>query len=339
MFRHLVHFQVIKKNVLAESSHKHTCWGIVIPTGNLSSLGDTIYVLPQSYASTADLLVDKKAILALSEHDINELEQVNSLDVKVLSPVVGNKRVICQGANYRQHMIESGMDPDKQNYNMFFNKSSASICAANDNIIKPKHVSLLDYEIELGLVIGKAIDKQIEINTDNLHHYIGGIVIGNDVSAREVQISQTQFFKGKSYRTFCPVGPYLCLINEVNVEQLSQLNLELKVNDEVRQRDNTKSLVFKPAESLTELSSFSDLDVGDLVLTGTPSGCALQIPSPVIVKLFSLLPERLRWKLFKKIQGKSPKYLKENDKIVARIYSDDNMINLGFQQNAISQIK
>jgi len=336
MVRHLVHFRVIKKNVLEKSSDKLTCWGIVTPRETLSSLGDTIYVLPQSYASTAELLADRKTILALSKQDLSAFEQLNSLEVKVLSPIVGNKRVICQGANYRQHMIESGMDPDKQNYNMFFNKSSASICSADDDIIKPKHVRLLDYEIELGLVIGKAIDRTLEVNEDNLHQYIGGIVIGNDVSAREVQISQTQFFKGKSYRTFCPVGPYLCLIDEKNINALKHLNLELKVNDEVRQKDNTQNLVFNPAETLTELSSFSDLDVGDLILTGTPSGCALQIPSPVVVKLFSLLPEKFRWKLFKKIQSKSSKYLKISDKIEARIYSDNHKINLGLQQNVIS---
>jgi len=333
MFLHLIHFQYAKS---ARSHSEQKCWGIVISNEKLSSLGDLIYILPKSYANTAELLADKEAILTLSKHGTNELEQVSRSDVKVLSPVVGNKRVICQGANYRQHMVESGMDPDKQSYNMFFNKSSAAICSAQENIIKPKHVSLLDYEIELGLVIGKAIDNQLDITNENLHHYIGAIVIGNDVSAREVQISQTQFFKGKSYRTFCPVGPYLCLIDEKNIDMLTQLNLELKVNGEIRQKDQTKNLVFKPAETLTELSSFSDLDVGDLVLTGTPSGCALQIPSPIVVKLFSLLPETIRWKLFKKIQGKSPKYLKENDKIEARIYSDDNAINLGCQQNTIS---
>jgi len=334
MFIHLIHFQYTKS---AESANEKKYWGIVVPNKNQSSLGDIIYVLPQSYVSTAQLLADKEAILSLSKHEISEFEQVSCIDVKVLSPVVGNKRVICQGANYRQHMIESGMDPDKKNYNMFFNKSSASICSAQDNIVKPKHVGLLDYEIELGLVIGKAIDKQLEINSENLHHYIGAIVIGNDVSAREVQLSQTQFFKGKSYRTFCPVGPYLCLIDEKNIDMLAQLNLELKVNGQVRQKDTTKNLVFKPAETLTELSSFSDLDVADLVLTGTPSGCALQIPSPIVVKLFSLLPETMRWKLFKKIQSKSPNYLSINDKVEARIFSDNKEINLGCQQNIISQ--
>jgi 2-keto-4-pentenoate hydratase/2-oxohepta-3-ene-1,7-dioic acid hydratase in catechol pathway len=320
MSLHIAHFEI--------SGQKH--WGII-------DRDNIIHILPKCYKTTAELLIDKNIIINFSVDEIAQLTKVEFTEVKILSPVIGNKRVICQGANYRQHMIESGMNPDKQNYNMFFNKSSAAICSAQEHIIKPKHVCLLDYEIELGLVMGSVINKQTDINHENICDYIGAIVIGNDVSAREVQISQTQFFKGKSYRTFCPVGPYLCLIDETNIDKLTQLNLELKVNGEIRQKDNTKNLVFKPAETLTELSSFSDLDIGDLVLTGTPSGCALQIPAPIVVKLFSLLPESIRWTLFKKIQGKSPKYLKINDKIEARIYSDDGVINLGCQENIISE--
>jgi len=302
-------------------------WGIVA--------GDGLYLLDEHYPSTADLLRDRERIIRTAKDGLDKLQRIKLSDVKLLSPVVGNKRVICQGANYRQHMIESGMDPDAKSYNMFFNKSSASICSSQDKIIRPKHVSLLDYEIELGLVIGKAVNKQTEVREENLADHIGAIVIANDVSARDVQIPETQFFKGKSYRTFCPVGPYLCLLSEDSIHYLNQLELELKVNGETRQRDNTKNLVFKPAETLTELSDFTDLDVGDLVLTGTPSGCALQIPSPTVVKLFSLLPESVRWKLFKRIQGKRLQYLQPNDEIEARIHSRDQKINLGCQQNQI----
>jgi 2-keto-4-pentenoate hydratase/2-oxohepta-3-ene-1,7-dioic acid hydratase in catechol pathway len=125
------------------------------------------------------------------------------------------------------------------------------------------------------------------------------------------------------------------LLSQDSIPYLDQLDLELKVNGETRQRDNTENLVFKPAETLTELSSFTDLDVGDLVLTGTPSGCALQIPSPTVVKLFSLLPESVRWKLFKRIQGKREQYLQPDDKIEARIHSRDQKIHLGCQHNQI----
>jgi len=320
MLIHIAHFTI--------NDHKH--WGIVE--------NNQLLKLNQSYTTTAELLTDKQTILAMSNEQKAQLDKFKIADVAFLSPVTGNKRVVCQGANYRQHMIESGFDPDTKSYNMFFNKSSASICSAEDKIIKPEHVSLLDYEIELGLVIGKNIDKETLINAENLSEYIGGIVIANDVSARDVQIPETQFFKGKSYRTFCPVGPYLCLLDHDNAHYLDLLNLELKVNGETRQKDNTENLVFKPAETLSELSSFSDLDIGDLVLTGTPSGCALQIPSPGIVRLFSLLPESLRWSLFKKVQGKRSEYLQSGDQIEATIFSVDGDINLGFQRNKITSI-
>jgi len=317
MITHLAHFEFSGE----------PRWGIVN--------GETIHLLAEKYITTKILLADKATIFTHVKQGLSDLQKIKLADIELLSPIVGNSRVICQGANYRQHMIESGMDPDAKSYNMFFNKSSASICSSLSDIIKPKHVSLLDYEIELALVIGQPITDKIQINKENLSEYIAGIVIANDVSARDVQIPETQFFKGKSYRTFCPVGPYLCLLDQDSIHYLDQLELELKVNGDTRQRDNTENLVFKPAETLSELSSFSDLDMGDLILTGTPSGCALRIPSPTIVKLFSLLPETIRWKIFKRIQGKRSQYLQASDKIEARIKSQDQAIDLGCQYNTV----
>jgi len=295
--------------------------------------GSMLRLIDRPYTTTAELLDDKDSILSLIKNKKGTLIPLS--EVKLLSPVIGNRRVICQGANYTQHMKESGIDPDAKTYNMFFNKSSASICSASDDIVKPKHVNLLDYEIELGLVIGKPIDREVEVTNDNLWQYVAAIVITNDVSARDVQIPETQFFKGKSYRTFCPVGPYLCLVDQHSIKYLNELELTLSVNGEVRQKDSTKNWIYKPAETLTELSSFSNLETGDLVLTGTPNGCALRLPSPAVVKLFSLLPEAFRWKKFKQIQGKRTQYLKPGDEINAVIKSADNNVHLGQQCNRI----
>ncbi len=115
---------------------------------------------------------------------------------------------------------------------------------------------------------------------DDLPDLIFGLVIANDVSARDVQLPQTQFFKGKSYRGFCPVGPYLAVPERDEFPLLNELLLTLAVNGEVRQNDSTENLVFKPAETLAELTTFSDLSPGDLILTGTPAGCALRVPPP-----------------------------------------------------------
>ncbi len=256
-------------------------------------------------------------------------------EVRVLSPVTRNQRFVCQGANYRQHMIESGVNPDDKKFNMIFTKATSCIVPADSEIIRPRVCKLLDYEIELGIVMKRAIDRPVSITKDNLHEYVAGVVIVNDVSARDVQLPQMQFYKGKSFRTFGPVGPYLCLLDRDEMRYLEALELELRVNDEVRQKDSTANLVFKPAETLTELSGVQDFAPGDLLSTGTPAGCALLAPSPGKQRIAALLPERKKWEIFLKSQSRSPRYLKPGDRIESRIRSADGRIDLGVQRNRV----
>lgn len=265
----------------------------------------------------------------------NKGKAVDAAEVKLLSPITAPAKVLCQGANYRQHMIDSGMDPDAKKFNMFFTKSTASIHEPNGVIIKPRHVTLLDYEIELTLVLGKRTDSAVDINDQNLHEFVAGICIGNDVSARDVQIPQMQFHKGKSYRTFCPLGPVLCLLDATEMHYLNSLQLKLSINDEVRQQDSTKNLVFKPAESLAEFSQIHNFEPGDVVMTGTPSGCALGLPSPAVIRLSALLPESKKWAIFMKGQQRRSEYLKAGDRVESTIVSADGKINLGMQSHVI----
>jgi len=192
-----------------------------------------------------------------------------SLDeIKILSPVTTPCRIYCQGANYRRHMIESGMDPDAKLFNMFFTKSDASVASAHGRVTRPSHVVLLDYEIELALIFRRPISSPIMVERGSLKDYVFGIAIANDLSARDVQLPQTQFFKGKSYRGFCPLGPWLTALDDDEFDQLGNLELELAVNGTVRQRDSTRNLVFKPAETISELSTFASIAAGDVLLTG-----------------------------------------------------------------------
>jgi 2,4-diketo-3-deoxy-L-fuconate hydrolase len=255
--------------------------------------------------------------------------------VKLLSPVTRNQRFICQGANYRQHMIESGVDPDAKTYNMIFTKAPSCIVSADHDVVKPREVQFLDYEIELGLVIKCEIASRVDVNDANLHEFVAGAVIVNDYSARDIQIPQMQFYKGKSFRTFGPVGPYLCLLESKDMPVLKDLELRLTVNAEVRQSDSTRNLVYGPAETLTELSGVHDLYPGDLLATGTPAGCALSIPSPAVQRIAALLPERMRWNAFMRVQAKQCGYLKPGDVVEASIKSDDGTIDLGLQRNLI----
>jgi 2,4-diketo-3-deoxy-L-fuconate hydrolase len=261
--------------------------------------------------------------------------EIREDDVKLLSPVTRDRQFVCQGANYRQHMIESGMDPDLKGYNMLFTKASTCIVPADHDVIRPRDVRFLDYEIELGLVMKRDITARVQVTNENLHEFLAGLVIVNDYSARDIQIPQMQFYKGKSFRTFGPVGPYLCMLDVQDFAALRDLDLELTVNGEVRQRDNTKNLVYGPIETLTELSGVHDLFAGDLIATGTPAGCALSIPSPAKQRLAALLPEKKKWEMFMKLQAKRPSYLQPGDVVEARISSRDGRIDLGVQRNTV----
>lgn len=302
-----------------------THWGI--------RQGDQIKVLDIPCTTTADLL-------ALGYDGVQRApagETIGAAGVAFLSPITTPSRVLCQGANYRQHMIDSGMDPDAKKFNMFFTKSTASITGPTGDIVKPAHVALLDYEVELTLVLARQTSGQVKVTATNLHEYVAGICIGNDVSARDIQIPQMQFHKGKSYRTFCPLGPVLCLLDRSEMRYLDDLQLTLTVNGERRQHDNTRNLVFKPAETLTEYSQIADFEPGDVLMTGTPSGCALGLPSPAAVRLSALLPEPTKWSLFLKTQQRRPQYLKAGDKIECTIASADGHIDLGRQNHTVRE--
>ena len=301
-------------------------WGV--------ALGNGIAPLEGAYVSTAELI-------ARGEGDWRAAARGQASlpiqDVQVLSPVTAPCRVICQGANYRQHMLESGLDPDAKAFNMFFEKSDASISPPRGAVRRPGHVELLDYEVELALVFRQAITGPVTITAENIHEYVFGLAVANDVSARDVQIPQMQFFKGKSYRGFCPIGPHLTVLEREEFAYLEQLTLTLAVNGDIRQQDDTRNLVYKPAETITELSTFSDLSPGDVLLTGTPSGCALRIPPPLVRKLMQLLlPEKRFWMAFRSAQAKRGRYLQPGDVMTASIASADRVVDLGEQQVAVA---
>lgn len=301
-----------------------THWGIVN--------GDEVTALEGAYPTTGEVL----------ERGIEEWR--DGLDrppthrlsaVAVVSPVTTPCRVICQGANYRQHAIESGMDPDNRAFNLFFDKTDASVSGPFDPVTRPCHVRLLDYEIELGLVIGATIDRPITLTDDQLPRYVAALTIGNDISARDVQLPQGQYFKGKSYRGFCPLGPELLVLDDGDYSLLDDLDLELRVNDEVRQSDSTSNFLYRPAETLSELSTFCNLSPGDVLLTGTPHGTAAKSPHPLIRRLATaLLPEHVMWRLFIRRNQDGP-FLRPGDLVTASIRSGDGSLDLGTQRTPI----
>lgn len=282
--------------------------------------------------STAELLADRAAIDAAAA----STETVDITSLELVSPVTKPCRVVAQMTNFASHVRDAGMDP-KTIPLTFFRKSSASISGPFDPVIKPAHVKFLDYEVEIGLVVGRDIPVGTTISGSNLGDYIAGLVVTNDVSARDIQLPQTQFYEAKSYPTFTPVGPALVLTDDAELRRFGDLRLRLRVNGEERQNAVVDGdMLYRPLEALQSLARFQDLAAGDLILTGTPVGTALSAPPKPIEIIGSLLPPAIKWKAFFKRQAGNPKYLKDGDRIEASVRTDDGAIDLGTQRMTVT---
>jgi 2-keto-4-pentenoate hydratase/2-oxohepta-3-ene-1,7-dioic acid hydratase in catechol pathway len=282
-------------------------------------------------ASTRELLADRAAIEAAA-HSV-ETVPVDSLDL--VSPVTAPCRVVAQMTNFISHVKDAGMDP-KSVPLTFFRKASASISGPFDDIVRPDHVRFLDYEVEIGLVIGRDIPVGTTVSEVNLSDYIAGLVVTNDVSARDIQLPQTQFYEAKSYPTFTPVGPALVLLDADELKRFGDLRLRLRVGGEVRQDALVDGdMIYKPLQALQSLARFQDLVAGDLVMTGTPVGTALSAPPKPLEIIGSLLPPATKWKAFFKRQANNPKYLKHGDVVELSVATDDGAIDLGTQRTVV----
>jgi 2-keto-4-pentenoate hydratase/2-oxohepta-3-ene-1,7-dioic acid hydratase in catechol pathway len=282
-------------------------------------------------ASTRELLADREAIEAAAHS--RETVPVDSLDL--VSPVTAPCRVVAQMTNFTSHVKDAGMDP-KSIPLTFFRKASGSISGPFDDIVKPDHVRFLDYEVEIGLVIGRDIPVGTTVSEANLSDFIAGLVVTNDVSARDIQLPQTQFYEAKSYPTFTPVGPALVLLDADELKRFGDLRLRLSVGGEVRQDALVDGdMIYKPLQALQSLTRFQDLVAGDLVMTGTPVGTALSAPPKPLEIIGSLLPPATKWKAFFKRQANNPKYLKHGDVVELSVATDDGAIDLGTQRTVV----
>ncbi|WP_435582226.1 fumarylacetoacetate hydrolase family protein [Amycolatopsis thermoflava] len=279
--------------------------------------------------TTAQLLADRNALDAALAG--GRTVAVESLEL--VSPVTAPCRVVAQMTNFASHVKDTGGNPDTVPLT-FFRKSSGSISGPHDDVVRPAHVRLLDYEVEIGLVIGTEIPVGTEIG-DDVAGYVAGLVVTNDISARDIQLPQTQFYEAKSYPTFTPTGPALVLLDADEFKRFTDLRLKLSVNGETRQDQTVADMIYQPAETLRALARFQRLDPGDLVLTGTPVGTALSAPPKPVEIVGSLLPTALKWRLFFRGQERNPRYLKDGDVIEAAVATDDGAIDLGIQRTVV----
>lgn len=300
-------------------------WGVV--------RGGSIAPLQGSYASTRDLLLQ-------GQDDIRAAEaaapSVALKSVQVLSPITTQQQFLCQGINYESHVRESGLDLRQLPFNTLFTKAPSSLCGAHDVIVRPRHVHLLDYEIELGIVLGRDVHSAQQVRPDALHEYLAGVTIINDISARDIQLPQTQFYKGKSYRTFGPAGPFLVLLSAAEWKRWPELHMRLAVNGVVRQEARCGEMLHQPAATLTEFSGLHDLQAGDVIATGTPAGCAARAPSKAVAWIAKhFLSDQAKWQMFIGKGKKNPAYLQPGDELRLSIRTDDGQIDLGEQVNKV----
>jgi len=281
--------------------------------------------------TTAQLLDNREAITAATAR--TDTVAVAGLDLA--SPVTAPCRVVAQMTNFASHVTDAGMNPDTIPLT-FFRKASGSISGPHAEVVRPAHVRLMDYEVEIGLVIGRPVPVGTEITEDNLADYVAGLVVTNDVSARDVQLPQTQFYEAKSYPGFTPVGPALVLLDADELKRFPDLRLRLWVNGQLRQNACVGGdMIYPPVQALRALARFQHLDPGDLLLTGTPVGTALSAPAKPIALLSSLLPPARKWKIFLGRQRNNPKYLQDGDVIEAAVCTDDGAIDLGRQRGRV----
>ncbi|NUP18328.1 MAG: fumarylacetoacetate hydrolase family protein [Streptomyces sp.] len=294
-------------------------------------LGDRAVPVGTKAATTAELIADRAAVRAAA---LSGEAGTPVADLVALSPVTTPCRVVAQMVNYRSHARESGFTGDIPP--AFFRKASGSVSGPGEAVVRPPHVRFLDYEVELGLVMGAPLPVGTVVEERDLPSYVAGLVITNDISARDVQLTRTQFYESKSYPTFTPTGPHLALLEPEDFAHLPDLRLRLSVNGDPRQDRTLADMIVRPARALTLLARFQTLDPGDLLLTGTPGGTALKAPPKPVEKIGALLPPAVKWRAFFRTQARNPRYLHEGDLVTATIATPDGRIDLGEQRTPVA---
>lgn len=214
------------------------------------------------------------AIAKLEAVEAESLPLVNESE-RWGAPIARPGKVVCIGLNYADHAAEAGM-PVPSEPVLFF-KAPNTVIGPYDDIEIPRGSQKTDWEVELGVVIGKTA-RYLDVAEDALE-YVAGYTISHDVSEREFQLERGgQWVKGKSCDTFNPLGPWLVTPDEVPDPQ--NLSMTLKLNDAVVQRGSTKTMIFSVAHVIHYISQFMTLEAGDLLTTGTPPGVGMSMTPP-----------------------------------------------------------
>ena len=242
-------------------------------TDNDGNIRDLSGVIDDINGST----ISPDGLNKINQIDISSLPIVN--DNPRIGPCVGSVgKFLCIGLNYSDHAAETGAEAPPEP--ILFQKATSAIIGPNDDVEIPKNSNATDWEVELGIIIGK---KAKYIAEGTSQDYIAGYCVVNDVSERDFQAKRAgQWTKGKSCDTFGPIGPYLVTKDEVSDPQ--DLSMTLDVNGKRMQDGSTKTMIFSVNHIVHYLSHFMSLNPGDVIATGTPPGVGLGMKPPVFLK-------------------------------------------------------
>jgi len=242
--------------------------GLLDKDGNIRDLSGVVKDIDG--AVLADLSKIKAA-------DIDSLPKV-AAGVRIAEPVANVGKFLCIGLNYSDHAAESGMPEPSEP--IIFMKATSAIIGPNDDVYLPPTAKKGDWEVELGIVIGKEAKY---VSKEKALDYVAGACVVNDLSEREYQLERLGTWdKGKGCDTFGPFGPYLVTLDEVG--DLNSLGLYLDLNGKRVQTGNTSSLIFDVPTLVSYVSQFMSLQPGDVISTGTPPGVGLGMKPPVFLK-------------------------------------------------------
>lgn len=197
-------------------------------------------------------------------------------DVRRLAPVPRPSQIICVGLNYHDHAEEQ--DEEVPNRPLLFAKSPSAVTNPDDPIVHPAGIEQVDYEVELAIVMGRTARN---VDATNAREYVAGYTVLNDVSARDAQFDDGQFFRGKSYDTFAPMGP--ALVTEESFDP-NAADVELRVNGDVKQSSTTEEFIFDVDEVIEYISGVTTLRPGDVISTGTPGGVGIFRDPPELLE-------------------------------------------------------
>ena len=189
----------------------------------------------------------------------------------LLAPLPNPSKIICLAFNYPKHAKEQNYESTKDP--VIFIKPRTTLCGTGSAIMCPNFVKELDYEVELAVIIGKTCKSIDEVSAKD---HVFGYMVFNDVSARDIQMQDKQFTRGKSFDTFAPCGPWITTADEIT--DVQNLQMTTKINGQIRQNSSTNNMFINISSILSRLSNVMTLEKGDVIATGTPEGVALNNP-------------------------------------------------------------